>query len=71
MALSDEQLRECHRQLKSSEGKDSYPKIEKVADIEKPYQWLEKASLKDSTEAQTMVAQDQALRNICSHPEVV
>ncbi|TWW69252.1 hypothetical protein D4764_18G0000580 [Takifugu flavidus] len=34
---------------------------EEVADIEKTYQWLEKAGLKDSTEALLMAAQEQAL----------
>ncbi len=34
--------------------------IEEVADIEKFYQWLEKAGLKDSTEALIMAAQEQA-----------
>ncbi|KAF7640632.1 hypothetical protein LDENG_00028300 [Lucifuga dentata] len=33
-----------------------------VADITKSYQWLEKAGLKDSTEALIMAAQEQALR---------
>ncbi|TWW69263.1 hypothetical protein D4764_18G0000690 [Takifugu flavidus] len=36
-------------------------KIKEVADIEKTYQWLEKAGLKDSTEALLMAAQEQAL----------
>ncbi|TWW77408.1 Cytoplasmic dynein 2 heavy chain 1 [Takifugu flavidus] len=35
--------------------------IEEVADIEKTYQWLTKAGLKDSTEALIMAAQEQAL----------
>ena len=35
--------------------------IEEVADIKKSYQWLEKAGLKDSTEALIMAAQEQAL----------
>ena len=35
--------------------------IEEVADIEKTYQWLEKAGLRDSTEALIMAAQEQAL----------
>ncbi|TWW62315.1 hypothetical protein D4764_04G0009620 [Takifugu flavidus] len=35
--------------------------IEEVADFEKTYQWLEKAGLKDSTEALLMAAQEQAL----------
>ena len=35
--------------------------IEEVADVEKCYQWLQKAGLKDSTEALIMAAQEQAL----------
>jgi len=35
--------------------------IEVVPDIEKSYQWLEKAGLKDSTEALNVAAQEQAL----------
>ena len=38
-----------------------HQQIEDVADIEKSYQWLEKADLKDSTEALIMAAQEQAL----------
>ena len=35
--------------------------IEGVADIEKSYQWLDKAGLTDSTEALIMAAQEQAV----------
>ena len=35
--------------------------IEEAADIEKSYQWLEKAGLKDSKETLKMAAQEQAL----------
>ena len=35
--------------------------IEEVADIGKTYHWLEKAGLKDSTEALIIASQDQAL----------
>ena len=35
--------------------------ITKVADINKSYQWLERAGLKDSTEALIMAAQEKAL----------
>ena len=35
--------------------------IKEVADIRKSYQWLEKAGLKESTEALFMAAQEQAL----------
>ncbi|TWW62748.1 hypothetical protein D4764_04G0013950 [Takifugu flavidus] len=38
-----------------------HQQIEEVADIEKTYQWLTKAGLKDSTEALIMAAQEQAL----------
>ena len=34
---------------------------EEVADIKESYQWLEKAGLKDSTQALIMAAQEQAL----------
>ncbi len=33
----------------------------KVADIKKSYQWLEKAELKDSTEALIMLVKEEAL----------
>ena len=36
--------------------------IEKVADLEKTYQWLVKSNLKDNTEALIMAAQEQALK---------
>ena len=35
--------------------------IEKLADIDKTYHWLEMAGLRDSTEALIMAAQEQAL----------
>ncbi len=35
--------------------------MEEVADIGKSYQWLERAGLKDSTEALIIAAQEQAL----------
>ena len=34
---------------------------EEVADIRKTYQWMEKAGLKDSTEALIMAAEEQVL----------
>jgi len=40
-----------------------------MADIEKSYRWLEKAGLKDSTEALFMADQEQALTsNPCQFP---
>ena len=63
--LSDELLSECVRLLKPRGGEEEEEElsrkdkclhgmcqrqIEEVADIEKSYQWLEKAGLKDSTE---------------------
>ena len=38
-----------------------HQQIEEVADINKSFQWLEKAGLKDSTEALIVAAQEQAL----------
>ena len=38
-----------------------YHQTEEVADIRKTYQWLEKAGLKDSTDALIIAAQEQAL----------
>ncbi|XP_054913489.1 uncharacterized protein LOC129377515 [Poeciliopsis prolifica] len=38
-----------------------HQQITQVADISKSYQWLEKAGLKDSTEALILAAQEQAL----------
>lgn len=75
MAPNDELLNECLRQQKPNkeEGPEEpswkdkplhgmyHRQIEEVADIEKTYQWLEKAGLKDSTEALIMAAQEQAL----------
>ena len=75
MAPSDDLLSECLWQLKPSMEEEPeglswtdkplhsmyYSKIEEVADIGKTYQCLEKAGLKDSTEALIMVAQEQAL----------
>lgn len=34
--------------------------MQEVAGIKKSYQWLEKANMKDNTEALTMAAQQQA-----------
>lgn len=75
MAPKDEGLSEYLRQQKP-EGEDKqdeepswrdkplygmyHRQIEEVADIKKSYQWLEKAGLKDSTEALIMAAQEQA-----------
>ncbi len=76
MAPKDEGLSEHLRQQKpeSEDKEDEEPswrdkplhgvyhrQIEEVADIKKSYQWLEKAGLKDSTEALIMAAQEQAL----------
>ena len=38
-----------------------HQQIDEVVDIKKTYQWLEKAGLKDSTEALIMAAQEQEL----------
>ena len=38
-----------------------HQQIEGAADVEKSYQWLGKAGLRDSTEALIMAAQEQAL----------
>jgi len=74
MGLSDEL--KCLKQLKpwGDEEEEREPsqkdkplhdmyhqQIEEVTDIEKSYQWLQKAGLKDSTEALTMAAREQAL----------
>ncbi|TWW67217.1 hypothetical protein D4764_02G0002580 [Takifugu flavidus] len=75
MAPTDPLLSECLRQQKpikeeepeglSWKGKPMHGmyhrQIEEVADIEKTYQWLTKAGLKDGTEAVLMAAQEQAL----------
>ncbi|CAJ1059649.1 uncharacterized protein LOC127604228 [Xyrichtys novacula] len=75
MAPRDGALRECLRQWKLS-GKEEpeepsweektllgmyHRQIAEVADMSKSYQWLERAGLKDSTEALIMGAQEQAL----------
>lgn len=39
-----------------------HQQITKVADLSKTYQWLEKADLKDNTEALILAAQEQALK---------
>ena len=39
-----------------------HQQISKVADLSKTYQWLEKADLKDNTEALILAAQEQALK---------
>ena len=66
MAPSDELLNDCLRLLKPMRGeqeeeelswKDNgmyHRQIEEVAEIERSYQWIEKAGLKDSTEALIM-----------------
>ena len=76
MGPSDKLLGECIRLLKPSGGKEEgeelswenkplhstyHRQIEEVADIEKSYQWLEKAGLKDSIEALIMAAQEQTV----------
>lgn len=38
-----------------------HQQVQKLAYIKKSYQWPEKAGLKDTTEAQMMAAQEQAL----------
>ncbi|KAF7652027.1 hypothetical protein LDENG_00102410 [Lucifuga dentata] len=75
MTPQDKPLSECLRQQKTEGDEEQeetswktkplhgmyYQQIEGVADIMKSYQWLEKAGLKDSTEALIMAAQEQAL----------
>ncbi|TWW65015.1 hypothetical protein D4764_22G0006620 [Takifugu flavidus] len=75
MAPTDPLLSECLRQQKPTKEEEPeglswkdkplhgiyHRQIEKVADIEKTYQWLTKAGLKDSIEALLMAAQEQAL----------
>uniref|UniRef100_A0A7N8XHF5 Reverse transcriptase domain-containing protein n=1 Tax=Mastacembelus armatus TaxID=205130 RepID=A0A7N8XHF5_9TELE len=75
MAPSDGILSEYLRQQKpDAEDEEQEPswqdkplhgmyhrQIQEVADIEKSYRWLEKAGLKDSTEALIVAAQEQAL----------
>ena len=75
MAPKDELLSEYLRQQKPDDAEEEeepswrdkplhgmyHRQIEEVADIKKSYQWLEKAGLKDSTEALIMAAQEQAL----------
>ncbi|TWW61002.1 hypothetical protein D4764_05G0010920 [Takifugu flavidus] len=75
MAPSDPLLSECLRQQKPTKEEEPeglswkdkpmhgmyHRQIEEVADIEKTYQWLTKAGLKDSTEALLMAVQEQAL----------
>ncbi|TWW67382.1 hypothetical protein D4764_02G0004230 [Takifugu flavidus] len=75
MAPTDPLLSECLRQQKPTKEEEPeglswkdkpmhgmyHRQIEEVADIEKTYQWLTKAGLKDSTEALIMAAQEQAL----------
>ncbi|TWW77705.1 hypothetical protein D4764_12G0010950 [Takifugu flavidus] len=75
MAPTDPLLSECLRQQKPTKEEEPeglswkdkplhgmyHQQIEEVADIEKTYQWLTKAGLKDSTEALIMAAQEQAL----------
>ncbi|XP_051920732.1 uncharacterized protein LOC127600296 isoform X1 [Hippocampus zosterae] len=74
-APTDDVLRECLRQWgtedealeegPSWEGKPLHGMyhrtITEVADLKKSYQWLERAGLKDSTEALILAAQEQAL----------
>lgn len=73
-APADEVLRECLRQwgpeeevLEGPSWQDKplhgayHRNITEVADIKKSYQWLERAGLKDSTEALILAAQEQAL----------
>ena len=76
MAPNDQLLSECLRQQKPSRDEEPegpswkdkplhgmyHRQIEEVADMEKTYQWLEKAGLKDSTEALLLVEEDRALR---------
>ena len=72
MAPSDELLSECLRQLKPRRWEEEqeeppwkdkplhrmyHQQIEEVIDIKKFFQLVEKAGLKDSTEALTMAAQ--------------
>lgn len=47
--------------ISSVESKRHHREIEEMADIEKSYQWLDKAGLKDSTDAWIMAAQKQPL----------
>lgn len=77
----DELFQECLRQLKT-EGDEReeqelswmtnplhgmcHRRTEEVPDIKKFYQWLEKAGLKDSTEAQIMAQEGQAQFTQCT-----
>ncbi|TWW69211.1 hypothetical protein D4764_18G0000170 [Takifugu flavidus] len=75
LAPTDLLLSECLRQQKPTKEEEPeglswkdkpmhgmyHRQIEEVADIEKTYQWVTKAGLKDSTEALLMAAQEQAL----------
>ncbi len=76
MASSSDLLSECFRQEKPIREEEEpvglswqdkplhsmyHRQIEEVADIGKSYQWLERAGLKDSTEALIIAAQEQAL----------
>ncbi|CAK6977960.1 zinc-binding domain-containing protein%2C partial [Scomber scombrus] len=69
MASKVETLSEYLRQQKPNNGEEedeplnsmNHRQIEEVADINKSSQWLEKAGLRDSTEALIMAAQEQAL----------
>ena len=75
MAPNDQLLSECLRQQKPSRDEEPegpswkdkplhgmyHRQMKEVSDMEKTYQWMEKAGLKDSTEALLMAAQEQAL----------
>ena len=73
-APTDDVLSECLRQWGTEDEVQEEPSwqdkplhgmyhrnITEVADLKKSYQWLERAGLKDSTEALIMAAQEQAL----------
>ena len=74
-ALHDPPMAEYHKQMNGGTLKEIteeewhtkalhgmyHRQISEVADLGKSYQWLEKAGLKDSTEALIMAAQEQAL----------
>jgi hypothetical protein len=76
MSKNDKHLEEYHKQNKQiNEERNQQEKwqnkplhghyhqsIEKVADISKSYQWLEKSDIRDNTEALIMAAQEQALK---------
>ena len=66
--VPETQIREGGRERPSWRDKPlhrmNHQHIEKVANIKKKYQWLEKAGLRDSTELLILAAQKRALNTI-------